>query len=297
MPARHPVLRRLGTHSLRIAVTIALGGLLGATLVRMAPGFGVDEAELDSRLSSHSIQALREAQPGAQNLASFYFHYLVRLFHGDLGTSRSLKRPVVELLRERAPETAKSVASGLVLGWMFGLSLAIAVVMVGSWRLDLLASLASGILLCLPAAVLALLFVLARMPGRLLLALIVFPNIYRYGRNLLLASASRPHVMTARAKGLGNFKLFLWHVLRPTAPQLLALAGVSVSVAFTASIPVEALCDLPGLGQLAWKAALSRDLYLLVTLTLVVAIVTLVANSLSDLLGQALSPVTPEAGA
>ena len=151
--------------------------------------------------------------------------------------------------------------------------------------------------MCLPAAVLALLFVLARMPGRLLLALIVFPNIYRYGRNLLLSSVSRPYVLTARAKGLGNFKLFLWHVLRPAAPQLLALAGVSVSVAFTAAIPVEALCDLPGLGQLAWKAALSRDLYLLVTLTLVVAIVTLVANLLSDLLGQALSTVTPEADA
>jgi ABC-type dipeptide/oligopeptide/nickel transport system permease component len=75
----------------------------------------------------------------------------------------------------------------------------------------------------------------------------------------------------------------------PAAPQLLALAGVSVSIAFTASIPVEALCDLPGLGQLAWKAALSRDLYLLVTLTMIVALVTLVANSFSDLLSQAMA--------
>ena len=288
MPNRHPILRSLVKHAARIVLTVVLGGLLGATLVRVAPGFGIDEAELDSRLSAQSIQALRQAQ-AKQTLGSFYFQYLTRLLHGDFGTSRSLQRPVAELLKERTPETAASVALGLALGWTLGLSLAIAVVMSRSRSLDLMATLTGGILLCLPAAVLALLFLLARMPGRLVLALIVFPNVFRYSRNLLVRSASLPHVLTARAKGLGNFNLLLWHILRPAAPQLLALAGVSVSIAFTAAIPVEALCDLPGLGQLAWKAALSRDLSLLVTLTMIVAVVTLVANSLSDLLGKALS--------
>jgi peptide/nickel transport system permease protein len=282
----HPVLSRLARHAGRIALTVVLGGLLGATLVRFAPGFGVDEAELDSRLSSQSIAALRQSQPGTQSLASFYWQYLVRLFHGDLGTSRSLQRPVAELLRERWAETAKSVALGLTLGWLLGMSLAIAVVTSRSW-VDLFASLLGGTLLCLPAAVLALLFLIARMPGRLILALIVFPNIFRYARNLLVRSAASAHVLTARAKGLGNLAVLFRHVLWPAAPQLLALAGVSTSIAFTSAIPVEALCDLPGLGQLAWKAALSRDLYLLVTLTMIVSVVTLGANSLADLLAQA----------
>jgi peptide/nickel transport system permease protein len=289
LATRHPVLSRLARHAGRIALTVFLGGLLGATLVRVAPGFGVDEAELDSRLSAQSITALRHSQADTENLASFYWNYLARVTHGDLGISRSLQRPVAELLKERAPETAKSVALGLLLGWLLGLSLAIAVVMSRSWGVDLFASLLGGTLLCLPAAVLALLFLIARMPGRFVLALIVFPNIYRYARNLLVRAAESPHVLTARAKGVGNFSVLYWHILRPVAPQLLALAGVSVSIAFTSAIPVEALCDLPGLGQLAWKAALSRDLYLLVTLTMIVAIVTLGANSIADLLGHALS--------
>jgi peptide/nickel transport system permease protein len=280
---------RFARHVGKIALTLALGGLLGATLVRVAPGFGVDESELDSRLSTQSIEALRRSQPPAQNLASFYGHYLVRLFHGDLGTSRSLQRPVAELVRERAPETAKSVVLGLALGWALGLSLAIAVVISRSWALDMFASLLGGTLLCLPAAVLALLFLISRMPGRLVLALIVFPNIFRYSRTLLVRAAAAPHVLMARATGLKNASVLFSHILWPAAPQLLALAGVSVSIAFTASIPVEALCDLPGLGQLAWKAALSRDLYLLVTLTMIVALVTLVANSFSDLLSQAMA--------
>ena len=50
MPSRDPVFDRLGKHAARITLTLVLGGLLGATLVRRAPGFGVDEAELDARL-------------------------------------------------------------------------------------------------------------------------------------------------------------------------------------------------------------------------------------------------------
>jgi len=95
-----------------------------------------------------------------------------------------------------------------------------------------------------------------------------------------------PHVLLARAKGVGQIGILFWHVLLPAAPQLLALAGVSVSIALTADIPVEALCDLPGIGQLAWKAALGRDLYLLVNLTMIVTAVTLLANSAADLLSR-----------
>jgi ABC-type dipeptide/oligopeptide/nickel transport system permease component len=47
---------------------------------------------------------------------------------------------------------------------------------------------------------------------------------------------------------------------------------------------VEAVCDLPGIGQLAWKAALGRDLELLVNLTMIVTMVTLLANSAADLI-------------
>jgi peptide/nickel transport system permease protein len=73
-----------------------------------------------------------------------------------------------------------------------------------------------------------------------------------------------------------------------SAGPLIALAGVSVSLALGASIPVEALCGIAGLGQLAWQAALGRDLPLLVTLTVVVTMVTLAANMTSDLVNESL---------
>ena len=279
-------MRKLGKLAARLLLVLGLGGFLGATLVRLAPGFGVDEEELDSRLSEGSMRALRQSNAASGSLAGFYIHYLSRLAHGDLGESQALNEPVRQLLAERFPETLKSVVLGLALGWAAVLSLAMLAVMSRMGVVDLAASLLASVLLCIPAAVLALLFVVAQAPGRLVLGLIVFPKIFHYARNLLAQSAALPHVLTARAKGLGSVRVLLRHILPVAAPQLLALAGVSVSLAFATAIPVEVLCDLPGIGQLAWKAALGRDLALLVNLTMIVTLVTLTANSAAELAAQ-----------
>ena len=279
-------LRHAAKRLLALLATVLIGGFLGATLLRFAPGFGVDETELDTRLSNQSIQAIRSANADNENIFVFYARYLGRMAHGDLGVSRALGQPVAQLIRDRLAETLKSIGMGLLLGWGLGLSLALAVVLSRTWIVDTIASLSAGILLCIPAAVLALLFVLARAPGRLIIGLVIFPKVFRYARSLLLRAADLPHVLTARAKGLGTARVLLWHILPAAGPQLLALLGISVSLALAAAIPVEVLCDLPGIGQLAWKAALGRDLYLLVNLTMLVTLVTLTATSASDVIRQ-----------
>ena len=68
------------------------------------------------------------------------------------------------------------------------------------------------------------------------------------------------------------------------APQFASLAGVGLVLAFGAMIPVEALCDIPGVGQLAWKAALARDLPLLCALALLITLLTAVVGAAGDLL-------------
>ena len=235
------------------------------------------------------MEALRKTDQVDANLAGFYAHYLIRMLQGDLGYSRTLQAPVRQLLAERLPETLKSVALGLMFGWVLGLTLAAAPIIMRSHSVDLLGSLLAGVALAVPAAVFACMFVLVRAPGRLVVGLIVFPKVFRYARNLLAESASRPHVLTGWAKGIGSFGIFTRHILPGSAPQLVALAGVSISLAFAAAIPVEVVCDLPGIGQLAWKAAMGRDFELLVNLTMVVTAITLVANSTSGLIAQSLS--------
>src|SRR5579863_8381018 len=115
----------------RIVLTALLGGLLGATLVRLGPGFGVDERELDNRLGQESRQAIRNERNADSNIAMFYLRYLSGLVHGDLGFSRSLNRPVSELLMERLPLTLGSLAYGVLGGVSIGLTLAL---VTACWR-------------------------------------------------------------------------------------------------------------------------------------------------------------------
>jgi peptide/nickel transport system permease protein len=269
---------------------VFIAGFLGATLVRFAPGYGVTEQEMDSRLSSDSVQAIRQSHAAPGNLVGFYLQYGARILRGDLGFCDSMGEPVRQLVEERFPETMKSVAFGVIVGWAVGLSLAILSIGVRSTAVGFGTGLVATIAVCTPVAVLALLCTMAQAPGRLVIAAAVFPKVFQYARNLLARSASLPHVLSANARGLSHSRIFLRHIVPVAAPQLLAVAGVTVSVAFTAAIPVEALCDIPGIGQLAWKAALARDLDLLVILTMIVTTVTLVANSAAELLGKAATP-------
>jgi peptide/nickel transport system permease protein len=266
-----------------------VGALISATLVRFAPGYGVQERELDPRWRAESVEALRQQQALHQGLFSYYVHYLSALAHGDLGESDSLKRPVRELLRQRLPVTGNSVVRGLGVAWVAAALLASFGLATHGWFFEASTTALNGLLLSLPSAVVAMLAVHLRTPVFCAIAVVVFPRLYSYIRNLLLRSYDQPHVLAARARGLGSRAILFRHVLPLAAPPLLALFGVSFAIAFGAAIPIEALCDSPGLGQLAWQAALSRDLPLIVNVTLIVALVMLAANSLADLAGRTLA--------
>lgn len=278
---------RLGLRRLLVLFCLGLvGALLSATLVRFAPGNGVSERQLDPRWRPDSVEALRQQEALHQGLPAFYFHYLSALAHGDLGESESLQRPVRELLRQRLPVTGKSVVRGLGVAWLAAALLASLGIAARGWFFEASTTAFNSLLLSLPSAVVAMLAVQWRAPVFFAIAVAVFPRLYSYIRSLLVRSYDQPHVLAARARGLGSSAIFLRHVLPLAAPPLLALLGVSFAISFGAAIPIEALCDSPGLGQLAWQAALSRDLPLIVNVTLVVALVMLAANSLADLVGR-----------
>jgi len=278
----------IAKHAARVLSITLVGGFLALALTRLAPG--VDEREMDFRLSDESRAAIRQSHEAERNVFRFYWSWLQGAVHGDLGISQALNRPVSELLSERLPVTARLLGWGLLTGWVLGLGLAAPLAFLQSRTYDLGASTMAALFLCLPAAVLALLFVLWRAPAPLALGLLVFPKVFRYARTLLLQSAALPHVLTARAKGLGNIRILFWHYLPPAAGQWLALVAISITLALSAAVPVEVVCDLPGIGQLAWKAALARDLYLLVCLTGIVTFTTVVAKSAADLVGETLRP-------
>jgi len=256
--------------------------LLSASLVRFAPGYGVDERELDPRLSQASVEAIRNSHRLKGGLLSYYGHYLASAVQGDFGRSEWLERPVSLLIKERFPVTARSVVLGATLAWATALGISLAGLFFRGFFFDISGTLASSVLIALPTAVIAVFSVYLRAPVFLAIAVVMFPKLFRYLRNLLAEASAQPYILAARSRGIGQARILFQHVLPLASPALFALFGVSLSMAFGAAIPIEALCDSPGVGQLAWQAALNRDLPLIMNLTLLITLITVAANLLAN---------------
>ena len=276
----------LAARILLATLTVMLGGFLAATLARYAPGFGSDERLLDARLSHESIEAIRQETGQQENILSYFSQALGKMLRLDFGTSRTLHRPVRALLAERGVVTLRLVAAGLSTAWIAALALLLTTWLVDNFVLDMTSLVGSGALLCLPAGAVSLLLVLAGGPAYLALALVVFPKTYRYLHNLARMAERMPNIMMARAQGTSAARILLYHIVPIIRGELLALAGVSVGIAIGAAIPVEALSGTPGLGQLAWQAALGRDLPVLLAVSLSVIVCTVLANSGTDLVAD-----------
>ena len=267
----------------RIVFLVLAAAFACAILVRYAPGTQVDEREMDYRLNEASLAALRAAKTDNQNVAVNFARYLRGLPKGDLGYSESTHAPIAALIADRAPATLRELAVGLAGGWLLGLALAIPACFIRrAWAYDAASTAATGLLLSLPTAVIAYLCVMEGAKSDLVLVIVLAPRIFRYTRNLLAQASGALHVETARARGVTETRILTSHIFPAIAPQMAALAAVSISMAIGAAIPIEAICDVPGLGRLAWNAAMARDLPLLVNLTMLVAIASTAAVAASE---------------
>src|SRR6185295_19770527 len=86
-------------------------------------------------------------------------------------------------------------------------------------------------LLSLPSAAIAIFIFAAGGPVHAIIGLVLFPRLYEYSTNLLRDAYARPHILTARAKGLSPARILLRHVLPVCAPEFLALGGISLTMA------------------------------------------------------------------
>lgn len=238
---------------------------------------------MDQRLSEESLDAMRAERAARENVGTNFIRYLRGLPRGDLGYSESRNAPIAALIADDAPQTLRELGIGLLGGWMLGLGLAIpAGRFRKAWAYDAASLLAAGLLLSLPAALLAYLCFVTGTRVEIVLILVLAPRIFRFARNLLVQAYGAAHVEIARARGIRESRILAAHVLPAAAPALLALGAASASMAIGAAIPIEAICDVPGLGRLAWQAAMARDLPLLVNLTMLVALATTLALAISE---------------
>ena len=273
---------RLVRRLFRCLLTIVLAFLLSGSLLRFSPGWNVEETDLDPRFSAPTVNAVREERATDRGLFKFYSTYLGQVASGDFGISELFRRPVGELVAERAATTLRSVAAGLLAGWVLALVLATATSRDRTGVGIAGATSVSGALLSCPSGLLAVACLVLRLPPAFAITAVVFPRVFAHAHEQLRFQLRTSHVLMAKGRGISEFRLFIFHVVPGALPALIALAGASAPIAFGAAIPIESLADSPGLGQLAWRATLGRDMPLLVGLTLLLTLVSVTANLLAD---------------
>jgi peptide/nickel transport system permease protein len=272
--------------SLARACVLVLLVMIGSTsLVRFAPGYLSDAREMDARYGA--IARAQLAQEGAQSrsLPQMLARELSGWLRGDEGVSRQFGVPVRELIRPRLAVTGVLLLRSLLLGWALALSAAL----LAATRRDsgMIWQAPATLLLAIPTAAMATLCLLVGSGGPVLvMAMLIAARDFKFLYRMLRQAWLEPFLLQARAQGVRVRRLLAVHIAPVIAKQLAALAALSMVTALSALVPVEVLFDVPGLGQLAWNAAVNRDLPVLVAATLLMALAVTASGMLSGQTGE-----------
>jgi oligopeptide transport system permease protein len=122
------------------------------------------------------------------------------------------------------------------------------------------------------------------------LALLPAAYISRLTRASILEVIGKEFVQTARAKGLSRHRVMLKHVLKNSMTPVISYLGPLTAALVTGSFVVEFIYSIPGMGKYFITAVTNRDYPLIMGVTLVYAVLIILANLLVDIMYAVIDP-------
>ncbi len=279
--------RRLTLHCLRLFSLLALASLGTVLLVRCAPGYFTTAGELDAQHSEH-VQALILAQQAKEGSPlQTWLHFCGGLLQGNLGRSHQYDVAVSTLLMPRLRVTGKLLLLAALPAPLLALLCALPCSLTRTPALQRWAAVATLAGFAVPVSVLASAALLSGLggPAAVLMGMLTVRD-FRFFLRLLRRQSKAPYLLYARACGVPQLRLIWFNILCPMWSQLLSVVTLSCVTALSALIPIEVIFGIPGAGQMAWTAAMNRDLPVLLTVTLLMALCIGVAGGLQQSLQQ-----------
>jgi len=305
-------LRRLGF----AMVTLWLATLLVFAALLLIPGnpaqaiLGIDATPAD-------LEAL-EARLGLDKPPlERYLSWLGGVLRGDLGQSIRYETSISQLILARLGITLPIVVASLLLATLIAVPLGILAARRAGSPVDLGISVASLVGIVLPSFWVGLMFIYIFIvwlklplptsfpiggwenPQRALLALVLpvltvalasASFLVRLVRGSVLEVLSQDFIRTARAKGLTERVVLYKHALRNAALPVVTVLGLEFASLLIATVVVETVFGIPGLGSLSLTAISARDYPLVQGVVLVIAAFIVLMNLLVDLLYALLDP-------
>ena len=238
-----------------------------------------------------------------------YFSFVGKAVRGDFGTSLRARKPVIELIRERLPNSLKLAvfAMGISLAMAFPLGVMAAVkkgtgidraaqviAVLGQslptfWLAIILVEFVSGRLQWLPAAGNDAGLASYILPG-FTLGWFVVAGMMRLLRSSMLEVLDSDYVKLARVKGVAERRVVWLHALKNALIPVVTFAGIYFAILVTTAIVVETVFAWPGLGRLAYEGISSRDFPVIQAVVLTTAAIVALISLCVDCLYAVIDP-------
>ncbi|WP_304402212.1 oligopeptide ABC transporter permease [Lactobacillus intestinalis] len=250
-----------------------------------------------------------------------YWHWIVRMFHGDLGMSYQFKSPVASLIAERATNTLWLSLLTVILSYAIAIPLGVVAGRYENSKKDKLIQFYSFVVYAIPAFVFYLLgvyifgyklhwfptsgsvsvnaeegmsYLFSRIDHMILpavlMALLSTTSIIQYLRSEIIDNTNQDFVKTARAKGVSERSVFWKHILRNSLLPIAAFFGYSITGLLGGSIFVETIFGYPGMGLLFMDSIGSRDYSVITALVMLYGALNLLGTLLSDIVLSIVDP-------
>ena len=305
---------RLITQMLPVAF---LASFLVFMVVRLIPGDpAMFAAGGENQTSEEAMQLARERMGLNDPFHIQYFKWLGGAVQGDFGISMNKGVPVTDIVTSAFPATIELALFALTYGFAWGIVLGVlaAVNRGGFW--DYLSNIWTGYNIGVPSFIAGLLYLLVfaigfkifpasgRVPftedpieslrhlalPTLALGSIVAAQISRYTRQSILDTLTEDYIRTARAKGLRERTVMIRHALKPSLIPVVTIMGLQVGSILAGTLVIEQVFTWPGVGRSLVTAVRERDYTLMQAITLMLVMIFLTVNLLTDLLYVGLDP-------
>lgn len=313
------MLRYLAQRLLISVVVLVAVTIIIFCFLHLAPGGTLDAYAPPSDPLSASTRAALSAALGLNRpLPLQYLSWLGEALRGNLGLSAENFIPVTLLIRTHVGPTVVLMATGIGIGLVLGVVMGVISAHFQYGFIDFTFTLTGLLGIATPAFLAGLLglYVFSlrlgwfpsggdQTPGQpssvgqfvfhlILPALILSINqvaaFMRYTRAAILEVKGQNYIKTARAKGCRTRRLVLRHELPNALLPVITMIGASIPSLIGGAVFLETIFSWPGMGQLFVQAVTARDYPLIMGMTLIVAIVVLIGNLVTDIAYAVVDP-------
>jgi len=301
---------------LRLIATLLAVTFLTFAMVALIPGDAVDSILGTGPREPGVEERIREELNLDDPFLVRYFTWLGDAITGDLGDSFVTDQPVADTISQRVPVTAQLAIMAILIAVL----VAIPVGVLGAYKQskwqDSTTSAAVQIALSIPNFIVGIFLIwlvavqwdllpasnwnrlsdgisanlqTSIMPA-LALALGTMAVFSRLIRSDMIRTLQEDFILSARSKGLSDRYILFRHALRPSSLSLMTIVGISFGGLLGGTVVIETLFAIPGLGFSLINAINGRDILLIQGITVFIAVMFIIINTVVDLLYAVLDP-------